>query len=471
MFRASANLYSFLPELCLALALIVQILALFFRKNITPKTFYTIAKFALLASSLTAFLFYNQDFGNSFTNNEYTTLFKLIMYLWAWACFYLSLKWFLSQDKISFRFYALALLIIIAFSFALSVNNLWLLWALLETAFLLLVLLLKTNADEEGNLTAMTFFYSSLPFSLCAAWGIFYLSQLAGGADYSLVAAALKKSSMNFYLFMACVALLVNMLFKIGLAPFHFLMPKIMSASSLPVSCFVFFIPVFAYYAILIKMAVKVFAPVFVHFQEPLLIFAVLSMIIGVAGANSETNLRRIFAYVALFNLGIVFSELAFFDVRRLYGSFIYLISYMLALSGVYTLFYALKSKGDYLNNLKDISGISLAKPLIAAAMLLCLISMLGLPPMMGFFGLFSLLNGLAALREYWLVAVILAGKLFMAYAYLKVIKVVYFDAKSVTLDRVDKGIYLCLFVNIILTTAAAFNPRFFLAILRNFLN
>ena len=108
---------------------------------------------------------------------------------------------------------------------------------------------------------------------------------------------------------------------------------------------------------------------------------------------------------------------------------------------------------------------------LLAAAMLVFLISMLGLPPLFGFLGLVTVLNDLAARHAYWVVIVILVAKLLMAYAYLKVIKTLYFDSRSGMFDRVDKGIYICLILTIALMIAVAVNPRFCLTVLQDFLN
>lgn len=466
------NIAALFPEIILLVTLAAEVLAWKFRRKATPKTFYTVAKCGIVGAFAAALVLYNQSFAPYYTNDVYTTLFKLMVYLWGLVCFYLSLKWFLGMDRPSFRFYSLGLLSLLLLTAALSVNDLWALFAVLEIGFALNYLLLKTESDTEETLAcARHFLLAAAGFALIGAWGAAELCQRAGSSDFAAVKVYLQTAEMSLPLFMACTAVLVGVLFKLGVAPFHFWMAQTVSGPILPAACYLGLVPIFAYYAVLIKLISNVFMPMYWQFEEVMLVFGMTSIVIGVAGANSESNLRRIFAYVALFNMGIVLAVLAAFDAGSIHSSFVYLLSYMLAMSGVYTVFYGLKSKGEYLETLHDVSGLAAAKPMLAAAMLVFLISMLGLPPLFGFLGLVTVLNDLAARHAYWVVIVILAAKLLMAYAYLKVIKTLYFDSRSGMFDRVDKGIYICLILTIALMIAVAVNPRFCLTVLQDFLN
>lgn len=102
-------------------------------------------------------------------------------------------------------------------------------------------------------------------------------------------------------------------------------------------------------------------------------------------GANSETNLRKLFAYVALFNLGIVLMCVSELNDNGLLSGFVCLLVWLLAQFGVYTVFYAFKRKGDYLTETADLAGLAEVRPYIAAAMLIFMVSLLGTPPMLGF--------------------------------------------------------------------------------------
>ena len=465
------NIAALFPEIILLVTLAAEVLAWKFRRKATPKTFYTVAKCGIVGAFAAALVLYNQSFAPYYTNDVYTTLFKLMVYLWGLGCFYLSLKWFLGMDRPSFRFYSLGLLSLLLLTAALSVNDLWALFAVLEIGFALNYLLLKTESDTEETLAcARHFLLAAAGFALIGAWGVAELCQRAGSSDFAAVKVYLQTAEMSLPLFMACTAVLVGGLFKLGVAPFHFWMAQTVSGPILPAACYLGLVPIFAYYAVLIKLISNVFMPMYWQFEEVMLVFGMTSIVIGVAGANSESNLRRIFAYVALFNMGIVLAVLAAFDAGSIHSSFVYLLSYMLtSFSGSFQIPAIEYSHGTETRRLFSMK--KLISILLAAAMLVFLISMLGLPPLFGFLGLVTVLNDLAARHAYWVVIVILVAKLLMAYAYLKVIKTLYFDSRSGMFDRVDKGIYICLILTIALMIAVAVNPRFCLTVLQDFLN
>ncbi len=468
----SSQIWFLLPEAFLALTVLVGMLAAEFRSRATPKTFYTIAKIGTAAAFVATLVFHDKSISPLYGNDAYTTLFKTLTYLWGLGCFYLSVRWFLSMDCPSSRFYGLSVLNLLLLTASLSWNNLLPVFLCVEISFLLNFFLLKIENDKETAVKeGRSFLFSALFFLLTGAWGVFEIYHAAGSLDFEIVKNFLSRNSENFVLLLACAAIIVPLLFKMGIAPFHFWTAGVVDTAVLPSACFISQVPVFAYYALFIKLVLNVFLPVYGFFDEAVLIFSLMSVFIGVAGANSEGGLRRLFSYVALFNMGIVLVSLSVLTEENIYASFVYLLAYLLAMAGIYTVFFAFKSKGIYLKGLKDIAGAAETKPVSAAAMLVFLISMLGLPPMIGFLGLLSVLNTMAEQRHYWLILALLCGKLLMAYIYFRLIKIIYFDRRTTQFDRTDKGIFICLALNIVLMAAVMISPGFFLSVIRGFLS
>ena len=137
------------------------------------------------------------------------------------------------------------------------------------------------------------------------------------------------------------------------------------------------------------------------------------------------------------------------------------MLVYLLAQFGIYTTFYAFKSKGEYLSELSELSGVSEVRPYISAALLVFMVSMLGTPPMLGFLGKLSVINYLIIQGSYVFIGLILTALLLLAYAFLNVIKAVYFDSLTNVFDRADKGVYICLMINLILVLISILNPKY----------
>ena len=132
-------------------------------------------------------------------------------------------------------------------------------------------------------------------------------------------------------------------------------------------------------------------------------------------------------------------------------------------MTGIYTVFLGLKSKGDYLELLEDISGLSEVRPYISAAFLIFMVSLIGVPPLLGFWGRLSLINTLAWEERWGHILMLMIALVLMANAYLQVIRTVYFQPLRHNFDRTDKAIYICLFINLILVLISILNPAYLL--------
>lgn len=460
------NYISLLPEFILALCIIVMLLVNRFREAKTPKTFFTLSKIFLFFALLFTLVFYNRSaFPQYLENNPYTTLFKVIVYVLAIAWFYLSCKWFLNKSRSSLGFYISGIVSVLCLGVAVSAENLLVLYGALEISFLLNFFLIRLSDEEEAPAVANRYLAFALLFAALSAAGLYLLYLDAGSLGYSEVDAYLSSvHKITFRHYLAVSLFLGGLLFMMGIAPLHFWFVDAVGIAILPVSGFLTLIPVFAYFSCLADLIVNVFFSVYGQFKPVLISFAVLSVVIGAVGANSEGNLRRLFAFSTVYHLGVMLVCLAAFNDNSLLSSFVYLATYILAMSGMYTVFYGFKSKGEYLVNLESLSGISEVKPYISAASLLFMVSLIGTPPLMGFLGKLSVMNSLIIQGSYTWILIISFSLLMLAYAYLRVIKVIYFDDRKINFDRADKGVYICLMINIILVLIALLNPKYLMS-------
>ena len=457
------NWIALVPEFILIATVGVSVLVWMFRDKATPKTFYTIAKYGVLLVLLSSVVLYDQSFyPKIYENNPYTTLFKSFIYLGALANMSLAVRFFLSTDTASFRFYVLQEISLLFLCAAISFVDVRWLFCCLEVGFLFNYHLIMTENDEEDNMApAKTLVRYSVLFSLATLVCAFVLSYLAGGGDFQNVAALLQKNPVPFHVYICGAFLIVSVLFKLGAAPFHFCLPTILGRTILPVSGYLALVPVLAYYAVLIILLAHVVNGIYDVLRPAMFVFAVASILVGAVGANTETNLRKMFAYVRIFAVGVVLALLIKFEQNSVFSSFIYLSVCVLTMLGVYAVFYGFKSRGEYLDSMVDVAGVSSSKPFLAAALLIFLFSLLGLPPFLGFLGLLSVVNTLVAQQNYWLIFVVLSSLVVLGAAFLRIIKVIYFDRKNLHFDRVDKGIYLTLAINLFIIAVLMINPKY----------
>lgn len=443
-------------------ALLVMLVVNRYRETKTPKTFYTVSKIFLLLSAFCSLLFYNKSgFPDVWLNDSYTTLFKICMLLLALAWFFLSCKWFLNKNQSSLSFYLLGVSSVLMLMIIVSSQNLLLMLGGITALFILNYLMIYLSDDDfDVVVIARRYLFFSLLFALLFGAGTAMAYHKTGSFDYTELSDYLNGVKQpGAYEIALYVLLLSPLLFLIGLAPFHFWFADVLSVSVLPICGFLTIVPVFAGYSALVDLSLNVFYPLLPWFKLVLAAFAGLSLLIGAVSSNREPNLRRLFAYSSLYHLGFVFITLASFNYSSIAASFVYLLVYILSMTGIYTVFFGFKSNGEYLYKLEDIAGAFTQKPYISTAFLVFMVSLVGSPPMLGFLGKLIAVNNLVIEGSYWSVAVVMLALLLLINAYLDVIRSVFFEERRRSFDRADKGIYICLFINIVIVLISILNP------------
>jgi NADH-quinone oxidoreductase subunit N len=173
-----------------------------------------------------------------------------------------------------------------------------------------------------------------------------------------------------------------------------------------------------------------------------LLVMAVVSLVVGNLAAIAQTNLKRMLAYSAIGQLGFMLLALgtgvvsgdAVFAGNAYSSALFYLLTYVLTTVGSFGLIMALSADGFESEQIEDLAGLSKRQPALAAIMGVFLFSLAGIPPTMGFYAKLAVLQALitTGVTLHLIVAVVaVLMSLVAAFYYLRVIKVMYFDAPT----------------------------------------
>lgn len=454
------------PELALLGFLLAAWLINRYRTVNTAKTFFTLSKYFLLAAMLGTVVFYNKSaFPALWVNTPYSTLFKIVIYLLALAWYYLSSKWFLAKNKSSYPFYNLVMLALLALELLISAASLLLPLLLVPLLCWINWRLLRLYADpDEIKVMSRLYAFLSWLFMLLLAGGIILIGRRAGTFDCAGVYAYFQNHEILALADYAAIGMvLASLLFMLAIAPFHSWYIGMLTYAILPVCGFLTLIPPFAHLSCLINLISNVFGEAGGFMRLVLIIFAAFSLFVGALSANGASNIRRLFGFSTVYHLGFMLFSIVSFNHGGMLSAFAYMMIYLLAMAGVYTVFLGLKSRGDYLTGLEDINGLSNAKPYLSAAFLIFMISLTGTPPLLGFLGRLSVISNLVVDERWISVAVLLLSVLFMANAYLQVIRTIYFEPMKHNFDRTDKAIYICLFINLVLVMISIINPTYLL--------
>jgi NADH-quinone oxidoreductase subunit N len=194
--------------------------------------------------------------------------------------------------------------------------------------------------------------------------------------------------------------------------------------------------PKFAAFAICFRLLVEgLFAQV-LDWQQMLVVLAVLSMAIGNIVALAQTNLKRMLAYSTISHMGFLLLGLlsGVVDGRvdlaasAYAASLFYVVTYVLTTLGTFGMILLLARNGFEAEQIDDLKGLNKRNPWFAFIMLLLMFSLAGVPPLMGFYAKFAVIQAVLEIGQVWLAIVAVFFSLIGAYYYLRIVKVMYFD-------------------------------------------
>ena len=327
------------------------------------------------------------------------------------------------------EYFALLLLATLGMGFVVTSRNLLGAFVALELVSLSLYAMTVLNqakrASAEAALKYLTFGAVASGFLL---FGLSYLYGATEQLDLTQMT-DLKHSPM---LVLAYLLIFVGLGFKLALAPFHLWAPDVYQNAPTPVAGWIGSGSKIAAAALLIALLKPVSSTLKDALIPALAALAVLSMVVGNLGALRQTNLKRLLAYSAIANAGYLLVGVVAFSPAGNTSVIFYILVYSLASLGAFGVVALLTDTLGRDAEINDFNGCWKTTPGLAAAFLVFVLSLAGIPPLAGFLGKFYLFfAAIEAAPEaaswhdgfYWLVAFALIMSVVSLYYYLRVLK------------------------------------------------
>ena len=235
--------------------------------------------------------------------------------------------------------------------------------------------------------------------------------------------------------------ILVGFGFKVAAVPFHMWTPDVYQGAPSAVTAFMSSGAKIAGFAALLRVFATAFPSISVDMTGILWALAALTMILGNVTAIAQTNIKRLLAYSSIAHAGyILMAFVPYGDsdpiVRNtsIAAGLFYLVAYAITNFGAWGVVIALeKSEGRGLE-IGDYAGLARKHPVLAAAMTIFMLSLIGLPPTIGLIGKLYLFRAVIAGGFYGLAIIGVLTSLISAYYYLRVVVIMYMrDGEPVT--------------------------------------
>jgi NADH-quinone oxidoreductase subunit N len=338
--------------------------------------------------------------------------------------------------------YPLVLFATLGMMMLVSSNNLLMVYLGLELLSLSLYALVALQRDSlQSSEAAMKYFVLGAMASGFLLYGMSMLYGATGTLDVNEVALNIASGRVNHQvLVFGLVFVVAGLAFKLGVVPFHMWIPDVYQGAPTAVTLLIGGAPKLAAFAIVIRLLVEGMLPLAVDWQQMLMLLSIASLLVGNLAAIAQTNLKRMLAFSTISQMGFVLLGLMSGVINGnsmssadAYGSsMFYIVTYVLTTLATFGVILLLSRKGFESEEISDFAGLNQRSPMYAAVMAVCLFSLAGIPPMVGFYAKLSVLQALVSSGEAMHIGLAVFAvmmSLVGAFYYLRVVKVMYFDA------------------------------------------
>jgi NADH-quinone oxidoreductase subunit N len=242
-------------------------------------------------------------------------------------------------------------------------------------------------------------------------------------------------SGHSIGLIFGLVFILTGVAFKISAVPFHMWTPDVYQGAPTPVTAFFAAAPKVAAFAMLIRLLQDAFLNQPHDWQQVIIAMSVASMLLGSFAAIGQKNIKRLMAYSSIGHVGYALVGLAAGTKEGITGVLIYLAIYVVMTLGTFACILAMRRKGEFVENISDLSGLWRAQPMLAFLLAMLLFSMAGIPPLAGFFAKWFVFVAAVKAQLYWLAVLGVVTSVVSAFYYLAIIAKMYFDEPAENFD------------------------------------
>ncbi|MDD3237698.1 MAG: NADH-quinone oxidoreductase subunit N [Candidatus Gastranaerophilales bacterium] len=377
----------FLQELALLVFIVLNIfLSLFFSKR-----FYKLSKWIALIAiviSIGASIFIPLSpvyyaFSNTFVSNIYTVFFKNLILITVFFVILLSRNMIKQKRNRAFEYFTLLLSATLGALCLVSANDFLTTFVSLETLGISCYMLAAFAKNYKAKEAGLKYLIMGSVATAVFLLGVSYLYGSCFTLNFSMINDFYLQHNPSLMFMVACVFIVMGLMFKIGAVPFATWVPDIYEGVTYPVGAFLSLVPKIAGFAILGRVFVFIFS------FSPILkvivaVTAVLSILYGVLGAIRQTNIKRLYGYSSVAHCGYILLGMSVLSVYSLSTVLFYLFCYLFMNIGIWTastMFYT--SSGS--DKIEDYKGLLYKRPYYAIAFTTCLLALAGLPPTSGF--------------------------------------------------------------------------------------
>jgi NADH-quinone oxidoreductase subunit N len=367
--------------------------------------------------------------------DSFSIFFHVLIPVISALCILASLEYLETQNIKSGEYYGLILFGTVGMVLMSAAVELVLIFIALEISSIATYILAgfrrRTASSVESSLKYFLLGSFATAFFL---YGVALMFGLTGTTNILDIQKALAGvSGPGLLAFIATALMIVGLGFKVAAAPFHIWTPDVYEGAPAPVVALMSTGPKAAAFAVLLRV---LFATTSTEWFWLIWALAALSMTLGNFGALVQNNVKRMLAYSSIAHAGYLLVAFAA-GPDGIPAAIFYTAAYATMNVGAFAVVSHFASTGERYLTLDDYAGLGKRSPLLAFTLSIFLLSLIGIPPTVGFFAKYYVFN--AALHSsshstalVWLTVIGLVNSAVASYYYLRLIVVMYMREPAV---------------------------------------
>jgi len=431
-----------LPEIILCIMGFVVLLYSAYSKSVSGEKYWNVWLLTQFSLLVTIFLFIKSlmmfkgsvvIFNGELKIDHISLLLQFFIALTSFIVFVYSRDYVQKRyEKFFSEYYILGLFSILGMFGVVAANSLLSIYIFLELFILpiyTMIALDKCKVSGGSLEAALKYFVMGAISSGMLLYGISIIYGLTGELQFDLVMEQLSQiQGQDLLLTLGLVFIVVGVAFKFGAVPFHMWIPDVYEGSTTSVAMFVACAPKFVGFALAYRLLFEVLGNSLVQWQELLIFTAVLSLIIGNTVALVQTNIKRLLAYSAIGHVGYILLALMLGTSEALSAGLLYVVIYVIMTLAIFGCILYCSKSGFECVEINNYRGLSQRSPWVAFLILIIMFSMAGVPPFLGFYSKFFVINALVTHGHVWLAIIAILFSVVAAYYYLRVVWIMYFQ-------------------------------------------
>jgi NADH-quinone oxidoreductase subunit N len=376
-------------------------------------------------------------FHGQFTADPFSAFNQILILCGAALSLVLALDWNSRQGIARFEFPVVMLFSTVGMLIMAGASNLMTLYVGLELQSLGLYVLASFARDElRSSEAGLKYFVLSGLASGLLLYGISLVYGFSGTMDLNaLHQLLLQPQNATAGLVVGIVFVLVGLAFKVSAVPFHMWTPDVYEGAPTPVTVFFATAPKVAAMSLLLRVMGTSFASLIGAWQTLVVIVSIASMVLGALAAIGQTNIKRLMAYSSIGHMGYALIGLAVGNAAGIRGTLVYMVAYVFMTAGTFGCILAMRRRGRSVEQISDLAGLASNDAGLALALAVFMFSLAGIPLMSGFFAKLYIFFAAVQAGLFALAVIGVLTSVVGAFYYIRVIKVMYFDAPAEKFD------------------------------------